>query len=380
MYNLATETWDSAEISSIHQTMKNNRYTMGPMVEEFERKFAEYNNTMYSVMVNSGSSANLLMIAALIYSGRIKRGDEVIVTSVSWSTTYFPLEQFGLKVKFVDVDLDTLNADVNAIRSAVTENTKLILLVNLLGNPNLYTQLPEGVIVIEDNCESLGAKYRGKMAGSFGVMGSYSTFFSHHISTMEGGLVCTNDVILRDYMLAIRSHGWTRHLSDDNHLTRKSTNPFEESFRFIVPGFNLRPVEMSGAIGVAQMEKLPNLIKERRKNAVRFSDMMDSFPQIKTQQEVGESSWFGFSMIFDSPAGRARAVKVFQERGIECRPIVAGNFTKNPVVRDWFDYEIHGTLTNANVVDTNGLFIGNHHYNISEGLVEVRQALKEVFR
>ena len=170
-------------------------------------------------MVNSGSSANLLMIAALFYKKEnpLVPGDEIIVPAVSWSTTYFPLHQYGLVMKFVDIDLETLNYDTNKLAEAISEKTKAIMLVNLLGNPNNFEEInsiigDKEIILVEDNCESMGAEYKGQKTGTFGVVGSFSSFFSHHISTMEGGLVVTNDDELYQIMLCMRAHGWTRNL------------------------------------------------------------------------------------------------------------------------------------------------------------------------
>ena len=199
-YNLASNSWGKEEIEAINDVIKSNHYTMGSKVKKFEEEFSDYFNSKYAIMTNSGSSANLLMIASLIHSENydIKRGDEVIVPAVSWSTTYYPVYQYGLKLVFVDVDRDTLNIDVNEIIKAIGPKTKLIFAVNLLGNSCDFELLKKvckknKIILIEDNCESLGAKYKGKFTGTLGQMGSFSFFFSHHMQTMEGGMVLTND-------------------------------------------------------------------------------------------------------------------------------------------------------------------------------------------
>jgi CDP-6-deoxy-D-xylo-4-hexulose-3-dehydrase len=213
-YPLSKDTWDEEEIKAINEVIESKRFTMGPKVKEFEEKFADYFGVKYAIMVNSGSSANLLAIAALIYSGKLNGGDEVIVPAVSWSTTYAPLQQFGLKLKFVDIDLYTLNISIEELEKAITEDTKAIFLVNLLGNPNDFDKINnlikgKDIILLEDNCESMGAKYKGKYTGTFGLLSTFSTFYSHHICTMEGGVVTTNDEELYHYMLSIRAHGWT---------------------------------------------------------------------------------------------------------------------------------------------------------------------------
>lgn len=388
-YPLATATWDEAEYKAIQRVVESGIFTMGPCVQEFERQFAAYVGSHYCVMVNSGSSANLLMIAALRFrkENPLQAGDEIIVPAVSWSTTYHPLQQYGLKLKFVDVDRGTLNYELNSLAEAVSEKTRAIMIVNLLGNPNDFHAIDRiiagrSIVVVEDNCESLGAKFNGRQAGTFGIMGTYSAFFSHHISTMEGGMVVTNDEELYHIMLSVRAHGWTRNLPKHNKLTgTKSDDAFDESFKFVLPGYNLRPLEMSGAIGIEQIQKLPNLISERRRNAAKFQSLMAKYPQLRIQKEIGESSWFGFSMIVEADAGftRADVVRVFNEYLIDVRPIVAGNFAKNEVLR-WFDYEIFGTLKNAEELDSNGIFIGNHHFELDEQFELLSKALDTLIK
>ena len=247
----------------------------------------------------------------------------------------------------------------------------MILAVNLLGNPNDFGRINQiigdrEIVLIEDNCESLGAKFNGKHSGTFGVMGSYSSFFSHHISTMEGGLIVTDDEELHHILLSMRSHGWTRNLPKHNHVCgTKSGDPFEESFRFVLPGFNVRPLELEGAVGVEQIKRLPNIVEERRKNGKLLQQTLGNHPDIFIQQEIGESSWFGFSLVIrpGSELIRKHLLTRLSELGFECRPIVAGNFAKNEVVK-YFDFEVHGVLRNADYIDQNGLFVGNHHYPI----------------
>lgn len=378
-YPLATFTWDEQEYAAIQRVIDSNMFTMGPQVAQFERDFAAFAGTRHCVMVNSGSSANLAMVAALFYtkdeSRRLRPGDEVIVPAVSWSTTYYPLHQYGLKLKFVDIDLRTLNMDAQAVRQAVGPRTRAILAVNLLGNPCDFDALQaiaqqHGLVLLEDNCESMGATLGGRQCGTFGLMGTFSTFFSHHISTMEGGLVCTDDDELHHILLCLRAHGWTRNLPEVNHVTgRKSADPFEESFNFVLPGYNLRPLEMEGALGIEQVKKLPALIQERRRNGALWSERMAGHPDLLIQHENGCSSWFGFSLVIrpGSSLVRATLLQRLREMGFECRPIVAGNFAKNPVVR-YFDYEIAGNLDNADHIDRQGLFVGNQHYPIPEAI------------
>ena len=378
-YPLATTTWDEHEYQALQRIIDSGNFTMGNNVAEFEREFAKYLGRRYAVMVNSGSSANLLMTGALFYTSckglRLNRGDEVIVPAVSWSTTYFPLYQYGLSMKFVDIDMHTLNFDIEQLRKAITPKTRAIMAVNLLGNPNNFSVINEiigdrNIILLEDNCESLGAEFAGKKTGTFGVVSSFSFFYSHHISTMEGGAVTTDDEELYQIMLSMRAHGWTRNLPKENLICNpKSDDSFNESFRFVLPGYNLRPLEMSGGVGLEQIKKLPHLISARRENAELFQRVLANHPNLLVQSEIGRSSWFGFSLVIrpESNWSRKYLLGKLEDLGFECRPIVAGNFTKNEAVK-YFNSEIFGELKNANHIDQGGVFIGNHHYPIIEAI------------
>lgn len=387
-YALASSTWDEKERNAIQRVIDSDMYSMGKHVAEYEQQFADFFDSKYAVMVSSGSTANLLMIAALFFTKHptLKRGDEIIVPAVSWSTTYFPLQQYGLKVKFVDIDRETLNIDLDKLEAAITEDTKAILLVNLLGNPNDFDAIQrmvdgKDIIILEDNCESMGAEFNNKKAGSFGLMGTFSSFFSHHIATMEGGCVITDDEELYHILLTIRAHGWTRNLPKENRVTGiKSDDSFEEAFKFVLPGYNVRPLEMSGAIGIEQLKKLPDFIKVRRENAEVFCQLFNDHPYIQIQQETGSSSWFGFSLVIKENAtfSRKDLVSAFQQAGIECRPIVTGNFLKNEEVLKFFDYEVSGSLEAAEYIDQNGLFVGNHQLPLGTEIELLKKVIDEL--
>lgn len=388
-YPLANSAWDHEEYEAIQSVIQSGMFTMGQKVAEFEKAFADYVGSRYCVMVNSGSSANLVMIGALRYKSEspLLPGAEVIVPAVSWSTTYYPLYQYGLKLRFVDIDKHTLNFDLEKLEQAITPNTRAILAVNLLGNPNDFNKIKtiigdRDIVLLEDNCESMGATFEGKQTGTFGLMGTYSSFFSHHISTMEGGMVVTDDEEIYHILLALRAHGWTRNLPKQNKITTdKSDDPFTEAFRFVLPGYNLRPLEMSGALGLAQLRKLPMIVRERRNNAERFLQIMKQFPYLRTQKEIGESSWFGFSMIVepDANVSREHLISALTSAKVDTRPIVAGNFAKNEVLK-WFDYTIAGDLTNAERIDDAGFFIGNHHYPLDSEFELLQSELGKVNR
>ena len=333
-FPLSTSTWDNREIEAIQRVISSNRFSMGVEVEKFERQFANYFGSSFAVMVNSGSSANLIMTAALRYCKnpkyRLQAGDEVIVPAVSWPTTYSPLAQYDLRMKFVDIDINTLNYDLEALENSISSETRAIMVVNLLGNPNSFDRIlaiaaERNLIIIEDNCESMGAAYRGKQAGTFGVMGTFSCFFSHHISTMEGGVIVTDDEELYETMLVLRAHGWTRSLPKFNTITGvKADDAFEESFNFVLPGYNVRPLEISGAVGQEQLIKLDDIIKGRRANAAYFQKKMHNHPIFMIQEEVEISSWFGFSLILNDgvDTSRKEVVKRLDKLGFQCRPIV----------------------------------------------------------
>lgn len=382
-YPLATSTWDEGEYAALQRVIESGRFTMGPLVRRFESEFAAWVGSKYAVMVNSGSSANLLAVAAAVLDPEIdlNRGDEVIVPAVSWATTYYPLSQYGLTLRFVDIDLDTLNLDLDQVEAAIGPRTKAIFAVNLLGNPNDFARLQaiaerNGLVLLEDNCESLGARDDGRAAGTVGIMGTFSAFFSHHISTMEGGLVVTDDERLYQILISLRAHGWTRELPEKNFVHDKTGDAFDDLFRFVLPGYNVRPLEMSGALGIEQLKKVPALVEGRRENAAYFTERFSGLETVRIQKETGESSWFGFSMVLEGAlAGRrAEVVAALKEAGIESRPIVAGNFAKNPVL-EYLDAVVPDALPNADKVDVDGLFVGNHHYPVHEGIDAIHRVI-----
>ena len=383
-YPLASDTWDEKELAAIMSVIGDGRYTMGPKVKQFENEFAERFGSKHAVMVNSGSSANLLMVAALCLHPRyaLKPGDEVIVPAVSWSTTFFPVTQYGLKLVFVDIDRDTLNIDVTKIAAAITSKTKAIFAVNLLGNSCDWVSLTEiaeenNIVLIEDNCESLGATYQGKMLGTMGLMGSFSFFFSHHMQTMEGGMILTDDTELDQYLRSLRAHGWIRDLPDENCILNKTGDPFEDSFKFVLPGYSVRPLEMSGAIGSVQLAKLDGMISRRRENAIVFKKAFEDSLTVQIQKEIGASSWFGFSIVLKGQleGRRKEVITKLREAGVETRPIVAGNFTKNPVINH-IDAAIVGSLSAAEYIDENGFFIGNDSRNLADEIQMVADIIR----
>lgn len=337
MVPLANSTWGDEEKRAALEVIESGRVTMGEKTRQFECAYARYVGTKYCVAVNSGSSANLLMVAA--YTLKYGPG-VVIVPAVGWSTSYSPFQQYGWKLVFVDIDRETLNYDLSQLWAASDKyEDPVILAINLLGNPNDFNAFPRKCHVLEDNCESMGAEYDGRKTGSFGRMASHSTYFSHHICTMEGGMVTTNNEEFYHMLLSLRSHGWTRHLPVENVFKEKV-----EAFRFIFPGYNVRPTEMQCAIGLEQLKKLDGFIAARRKNA-------QAFP-CKTQKEIGKSSWFGMT-VFREDWPRFTAY--------DSRPVVSGNFLRQPVIR-FYNHEVFGDMTNADYIHDHAKMIGNSHH------------------
>lgn len=385
-YPLTASTWDDRELAAIQRVASSGRFTMGDEVAAFEAAFARYVGAAHAVMVNSGSSANLLAVAAPTLRRRrpLKSGDEVIVPSLSWSTTYYPVHQYGLKLVFVDIDAETLNIDPAKLKRATSRKTRAMFVPDILGNSAAWTELREfadehDLTVLEDNCESLGATLHGRHAGTFGDAGTYSMFYSHHISTMEGGVVTTNDEDLYHILLSLRAHGWTRNLPKENRLAKKSGDPFMEAFRFLLPGYNVRPTEMGGAIGIEQLKKLPDLLAARRRNAARFRRAFGDDERFLLQREHGESSWFGFSMVLRDPKRlpRSKVLEALRANGVEVRPVVSGNFLRQPVLKR-LNHRVVGKHANANRVHDHGFFVGNHGFDLGERIDRLGEVLRVV--
>ncbi len=325
---------------------------MGRECAAFEEQFADYIGTKHAVMVNSGSSANLLMVAALTYAGILRPGAKVAVPAVSWSTTYAPLIQFGYELMLVDVD-----ASLCIDPEKIPASADLVFAVNLLGNPCDFGRIRWTWPIIEDNCESLGAEYQGQKCGSHGLMGSHSLFFSHHISAMEGGVITTDDAELHRILVSLRAHGWTRDWPE-------SGRGFHESFQFAYPGYSVRPTEVQGAIARVQMEKLPEMLEIRRENGEAYDRL------IGHQRLNGRSSYFGFAVL--SP----RREELLKSIPFEARPIVAGDIRRHPMMRyadtrrcAWRDGWI------ASQVDHEGFFIGNNPIDLREPIAQLAALL-----
>jgi CDP-6-deoxy-D-xylo-4-hexulose-3-dehydrase len=383
-YALSASTWGPEEKEAIRRTVENGRFTMGEEVAAFEQEFAAYFGMKHGVMANSGSSANLLAVAALFYKKDrpLQRGDEVIVPAISWSTTYHPLQQYGLKLRFVDVELSTLNMDVSKLERALTPRTRAIVAVSILGNPAALDVLERfaqqhSLYLIEDNCESMDAELNGRKTGTFGHLNTFSFFFSHHISTMEGGIILTNDLELAHLLRSLRAHGWTRDLPRESPLYERRGDDHFEAYRFILPGYNLRPLEMSGAVGREQLKKLPAMTEQRRRNMALFHSLFSGDDRFILQCEHGKSSCFSFTIILN-PSRKIDRDRVFQalrEADIGFRIITGGCFLRHDVIR-YYDYDVvDGGVPNAELAHDRGFFVGNFPYDLTPQLTRLREVL-----
>ncbi len=385
-YDLASSSWGEEEIQALNKVVESGMFTMGKHVSDFEQAFADKFGMKYGVMVNSGSSANLIGVAALAFKKNrpLLPGDEVIVPAISWATTYYPLLQYGLKLKFIDVDLHTLNMDVTKLEAALTPKTRMVVGVSILGNPCDLDVMrsfcnKHGLYLFEDNCESMGASLNGKPTGTFGDITTFSSFFSHHISTMEGGVLLTNDEELYHLSKSLRAHGWTRNLPEGSPIYEKKYDDFYEAYRFILPGYNVRPLEISAAIGIEQIRKLDEMVEIRRKNAEMFLELFRNDTRFIIQRENGKSSWFSFTMIVNPELRLDRKVvfEALRKADVGYRIITGGNFLRHDVIK-YFNYETLGEIRNADIAHDRGFFVGNHPVDLSKQLERLYGALKNL--
>jgi Predicted pyridoxal phosphate-dependent enzyme apparently involved in regulation of cell wall biogenesis len=382
-YDLASSSWGPEELAAARAVLDEGRFTMGDRVRRFEEAFAAKFGVKHAVMVNSGSSANLVAVAALAHlrNRPLQRGDEVIVPAISWATTFHPLQQYGLKLRFVDIELETLNMDVSRLEEALTPRTRMVVGVSILGNPAALDVMRafcdrHGLYLLEDNCESMGASLHGKPCGTFGDVNTFSTFFSHHISTMEGGMLVTNNTEIDHLARVIRNHGWTRDVPADSDVFVRKADGFQEAYRFIMPGYNVRPLEICGAVGIEQLKKLDGLVEKRRANAAVFVEAFQHDDRFMIQKENGRSSWFSFTLILNPTLhiDRVQVMAAMREGGIGFRMITGGCFLRQDAIR-WFDYDTVGPTPNANVAHDYGFFVGNHPRDLTAEIHELRRIL-----
>ena len=384
-YKLAYSSWDKREIKAIHDVIKKDHYTIAENVKNFEEKFAKKLGRKYAVMTNSGSSANLLGVASLFYKkkNKLSRGDEVIVPGLSWSTTYSPLQQYGLKLKLVDIDLNSLNVDVTKLEKAITKKTKLVCIVSILGNPANFDKIKsickkKKIPIFEDNCESLGAEIDGIKAGTVGIFSTHSFFFSHHISTIEGGMIVTDDFELYCIIKSLRAHGWTRDLPKNNPITDIKKGFYEE-YKFILPGYTVRSTEINARIGLVQLEKLSSMLKSREENLNIFRDYFLNDERFIIQKPYGYNSSFCFPMIIrkDNKLSKMKIYAALKKAKIQFRLITGGSFLKHQV-KKYFNFSVYENLNNTNYIHNSGFFVGNTGQDLSKELYIFKKTLSKI--
>lgn len=369
---LAIPPYSWEEVCEALDSMLSMKTTMGEKVKKFEESFAQYIGTRYGIMVNSGSSANLLALSILsnpeFGSNRIKNGDEIITPAVTWATTVYPIVNVGAKPVFVDVDKKTYNIDADKIEQAITKKTKAIMPVHLLGYPSDMKKIKRiadkhDLHIIEDSCEAHGAEYFGKKVGSFGDIGTFSFFASHHITTMEGGMLVTNDKRIFEIGKAIRAFGWVRDLADRAQYKRKHPD-IDSRFLFVNTGYNLRPTEVQGAFGMHQIKKLDSLIKIRVRTARYWKRRLSSYsryimlpPDARGFKNVYMT--YPITVIKNRYFDKDDLVSNLEKHGIETRPVMAGNMVRQPAMRH-IQYRISAKLINSDYIMKNSFLIGNH--------------------
>lgn len=384
---LVVPSYDWEEVCEAIDCLLDAQVTMGEKVKQFESMFAEYIGTRFAIMVNSGSSANLLALSILtnpLLENRIKPGDEVITPAVTWATTVFPIINCGLVPVLVDVDLETFNINTEEIKKAMTDKTRAIMPVHLLGNPCemdkiMNIAMEHNLYVIEDACEAHGAEFRGQKVGSFGDLATFSFFFSHHLSTIEGGMVLTNNEEFAELAKALRVFGWIRDLKDRDKIA-KGYSYIDPRFLFYNIGYNFRPTEIQGGFGIHQIKKLDKFIEIRRENAEFWTENLKQYKDyllLPTERGGTKHVWFACPITVkpDAPFSRKELVDFLEKKGVETRPIMSGNLDEQPAMR-LFPYRKVGNLPNSRFIMRNSFFFGNHH-GITQ---EEREAIVDYFR
>ena len=381
MIKLVEDTIDKKDIDNLIEWLKTNpKLTKGDLTIEFEKKWSEYLGVKYSVFINSGSSANLAMIYSLIISNRLKN-KKIIVPSVSWVTTVTPAIQFGLEPIMCDCDKDNLGLDINHFRQLVKEhNPSSVIIVHVLGIPNQMDEILEicrenNIILLEDSCESIGSEYHDKKIGSLGDMSSFSFYYGHHISTIEGGMVSTNDKELYKLLLSIRSHGWDRDLPDDEKKSLREkygVDDFRALYTFYYPGFNLRSTDLQAFLGLKQLEKVEYIVEKRNKNFTIYNEnLQDTIWKI--QPPVGSFvSNFAYPLITDKIN---ELVEELTKNEIECRPLICGSMNEQPF---WYERFGKVELKNALVVHENGLYLPNNPDLSEENIIKICNIISNV--
>ena len=376
---LADNTISAEEMSSLADWLKEgHQVTKGPLTRQFEAEFAAYTGTKYSIMVNSGSSANLLMAYSLLEAGYL-RNKKVIVPAVSWITTLSPFVQMGFECFLCDSDAKDLGVDLNHLEQLLKkEQPALLILVHILGHPNQMDAIrrlcaQHGCLVIEDACEALGSEYKGIKTGALSLAGSFSFYYGHHISTIEGGAITTSDDKLYSVMLSIRSHGWSRDVPEADRQAWKKEfqiDDFREFYSFYYAGYNLRSTDLNAYLGRLQLKRLPEIAKVRARN---FELYRQALPEFWSQSsEGGFVSSFSFGTYAKN---RLEVSKYMLAQGIECRPLVCGSMGRQPF---WIKKYGVTRLPIADKVHDFGLYLPNHANITPEDIAYVAKHFREV--
>jgi CDP-6-deoxy-D-xylo-4-hexulose-3-dehydrase len=336
-----------------------NKLSMGDEVSKFETSFANWQGRSHSVMVNSGSSANLVILQALLNLGRLSKGDRVGVSAVTWATNVMPVIQLGLVPVLIDVELETLNVSSEEVRKHDIRCLFITHLLGFHGDIEVITEYckSKDILLIEDTCESLGTDCNGKKLGNFGLASSFSTFVGHHMSTIEGGLIATDDDELNQMIRMVRAHGWDRNVTQQqrNELRSKWViNDFYGPYTFYTLGYNVRPMELQGLIGSIQLKYVDESNENRKRSYARVFDSIVSKDLMLPNQHVPA---FAIPIICSTPEVRDTYVKKCREMGIETRPIVAGNMNRQPFFKD---YATETPLPVADKIHTCGFYLPNH--------------------
>lgn len=363
---LAEDTITQEELNNLADWVKqNNQLTKGPLCIQFEQEFAKWQGSKYAVFVNSGSSANLVMAWALLQGGFLKN-KKVIAPAVSWCTTVTPFMQLGFDISLCDCDKDDLGLDLEHFENLCQEQKPaLAILVHVLGHANKMKEIQAicnkyGVILIEDACESLGSEYNNKKCGSLSLAGSFSFYYGHHISTIEGGMVVTDDEKLYNIMLSIRSHGWGRDVSKEYHdawANEYNVDEIRDLYTFYYSGFNLRSTDLNAFLGLTQIKKMDALSKKRKENFDLYKKHLKDF--WIQDSDTSFLSSFAYGILVKN---RNEVYKHLQANNIETRPLICGNIGLHPF---WVKQYGACNLKNADIVHDYGLYLPNH-FNLSE--------------
>ena len=376
---LADNTISAEEMSSLADWLKEgHQVTKGPLTRQFEAEFAAYSGTKYSIMVNSGSSANLLMAYSLLEAGYLKN-KKVIVPSVSWITTLSPFIQLGFDCFLCDSDADDLGVDLNHLEALLKkEQPALLILVHILGHPNKMEAIhrlceQHGCQVIEDACEDLGSEYGGEKTGALSLAGSFSFYYGHHISTIEGGAITTSDDKLYSVMLSIRSHGWSRDVPEADRIAWRKEHDideFREFYSFYYPGYNLRSSDLNAFLGRGQLQRLPDIAKAREHNFELYRKALPEFWSQRSERSFVSSFAYGTFV-----KNRLAVFHHLKSNGIECRPLVCGSMGRQPF---WIKRYGVTHLTVADRVHDFGLYLPNHANITPDDISYVARCFKEV--